>query len=278
MAISHILTPVDFSQCAIDALHVAGQLARLTRARITLLHVYSVPIPASDMAFATDNSHYRSLEQEAIEKLEALHKDVPGLKDVEVKYQLDCSYPVHAITTKAAELKADLIVMGSMGASGLGEVLIGSNTADAVTQAPCPVLCMTLGITEIHPRKIALATDYKDIDGDSLVLVKLMAQLFHSEVAFLHIQANPKTIDIKKSAIALNLHHIFEEVKHSYHFLNDQNITRGIEKFIAAQEIDLLVTVHRDHTLLERVFGSSVTKKMAMHLPVPLLAIRENRS
>jgi nucleotide-binding universal stress UspA family protein len=276
MSITHILTPVDFSQCAIDALHVAGQLAQLANAKITILHVYSVPIPATDIAFAIDNTHYKTLELEAIEKLEVLVGQVQPLSNVEVSYQLDCSYPVHAISAKARQLNVDLVVMGTMGATGIGEVMIGSNAADTVTRAPCPVLCTSLGITELHPRKIALATDYKHIESSSLELVKQIARLFNSEIEFLHIQANPKTIDIKKSAEALNLHHLFEEVKHSYHFLNDPDITKGIEHFIADHEVDLLVTIHRDHTLLERIFGTSVTKKMAMHLPIPLLAIRED--
>lgn len=276
MAIKHILTPVDFSQCSIDALHVAGQLAQLASAKITILHVYSVPIPASDIAFATDNSHYKTLESEAVEKLEDLKEEIPTLANVEVSYQLDCSYPVHAISSKAEELEVDLIVMGTMGAKGINEVIIGSNAADTVLQAPCPVLCTSLGITELHPRKIALATDYKTIDGQSLQLVKQLAGLFSSEIELLHIQASPKTIDVKKSAVALDLHHLFEDVNHSYHFINDQNITRGIERFITDHEVDLLVTIHRDHSFLERMFGSSVTKKMAMHLPVPLLAIREH--
>ncbi len=276
MSINHILTPVDFSQCAIDALHVAGQLAQLAHAKITILHVYSVPIPASDIAFATDSTHYKSLEQEAIDKLEALRGQVPSLDKIEVAYELDCSYPVYAISAMAAELKVDLIVMGTMGASGISEFLIGSNAGDTVVQAPCPVLCTGQGITELHPRKIALATDFKRMKSPSLDLVKELARLFNAEIEFLHIQASAKTIDVKKSAEALNLHHLFEDVKHSYHFLNDQDIARGIEKFIVDKEVDLLVTIHRDHTLFERIFGTSITKKMAMHLPIPLLAIKED--
>lgn len=276
MPITHILTPVDFSQCAIDALHVAGQLAQLAIAKITILHVYSVPIPASDIAFSTDSTHYKSLEQEAIDKIEALKGQVSTLDKVEVAYKLDCSYPVHAISAMAAELNVDLIVMGTMGATGISEFLIGSNAADTATQAPCPVLCTSLGITELHPRKIALATDFKRIESPSLDSVKQFARLFNSEIEFLHIQPNPKTIDVTKSAEALNLHHLFEDIKHSYHFLNDQNITKGIERFISDKAIDLLVTIHRDHTLFERLFDTSVTKKMAMHLPIPLLAIKEN--
>ncbi|MEQ9297516.1 MAG: universal stress protein [Cyclobacteriaceae bacterium] len=276
MPITHILTPVDFSQCAIDALHVAGQLAQLANAKITILHVYSVPIPASDIAFATDSTHYKSLEQEAIDKLEELKGQVSTLNKVEVAYKLDCSYPVHAISAMATELNVDLIVMGTMGATGISEFLIGSNAADTATQAPCPVLCTSIGITELHPRKIALATDFKHTESPSLDLVKQLARLFNSEIEFLHIQPNPKTIDVNKSAEALNLHHLFADIKHSYHFLNDQNITKGIERFISDKEIDLLVTIHRDHTLFERLFDTSVTKKMAMHLPIPLLAIKED--
>ncbi|MEM8894093.1 MAG: universal stress protein [Bacteroidota bacterium] len=271
--LSHILTPVDFSQCSKDALQVAAQLASMSGAKITLLHVYSVPVVASDIAFATDIAQYQTLEAEAKYKLEDLKTQVPLLDKVEVKYELDCSYPVHSISSKAEELQADLIIMGTMGANGLSEIFIGSNAADTVTQAPCPVLCTSLGITELHPRKIALATDYKHIEEPSLNIVKQISDLFRSEIEIMHIQPGTGTIDVNKSAEALNLHHTLEGYKHSYHFLNDENTVTGIERFIEEKEVDLLVTIHRDHSFLERIFGTSVTRKMAMHIPVPLLAI-----
>ncbi|GEM_PF-1553513 len=273
MNINHILTPVDFSQCSTDALQVAAQLAGMSNAKITILHVYSVPIPASDIAFATDATQYRSLETEARYKLEELKTQISALDSIEVMFELDCSYPVRAISSKAKQLDADLIVMGTMGAHGLSEIFIGTNAADTVTEAPCPVLCTSLGITELHPRKIALATDFKHIEQTSLDLVKQLATLFNAEIEIMHIQSETGTIDVEKSAEALNLHHIFDGYKHSYHFLNDENTIKGIERFIASKEVDLLVTIHRDRTLLERILGTSVTRKMAMHLPVPLLAI-----
>jgi nucleotide-binding universal stress UspA family protein len=273
MNLDHILTPVDFSECSIDAVQVAAQLARITHAKITLLHVYSVPVPASDIAFASDTTHYASLEQEAKYKLEDLARELPTLRGIQIKHELDCSYPVHAISAKALELNADLIVMGTMGARGISEVLIGSNAADTVVQAPCPVLCTAKGITELHPRKIAFASDFKNSRPHALDMVKKMAGLFNAEIEILHIQSGTGTIDVHKSAEALNLHHVFEGYKHSYHFFNDDNIIKGIEKFIEAQEVDLFVTRHRDHCILDRLLGTSVTRKMAMHLPVPLLAI-----
>ncbi|WP_332913425.1 universal stress protein [Algoriphagus boritolerans] len=44
------------------------------------------------------------------------------------------------ITESIAEQSPDLIVMGSKGASGLEEVIVGSNTEKVVRTATCPVV------------------------------------------------------------------------------------------------------------------------------------------
>jgi nucleotide-binding universal stress UspA family protein len=50
------------------------------------------------------------------------------------------SFPAEGITSKAAEIGADLIVMGSHGRRGLGRLLLGSQTSNVLAHSKIPVL------------------------------------------------------------------------------------------------------------------------------------------
>jgi nucleotide-binding universal stress UspA family protein len=50
------------------------------------------------------------------------------------------SFPAEGITAKAAEIGADLIVMGSHGRRGLGRLLLGSQTSNVLAHSKIPVL------------------------------------------------------------------------------------------------------------------------------------------
>lgn len=54
------------------------------------------------------------------------------------------------------EQKIDLVVMGTKGASGVTEILIGSNTADVIEKCHCPVLAIPAESDFKTPTKVVL--------------------------------------------------------------------------------------------------------------------------
>ena len=63
------------------------------------------------------------------------------------------------INIAAEKYKADMIIMGTHGARGLTEVLIGSNAEKVVQSAERPVLTIR-GYSNIEPKNIVFATDF----------------------------------------------------------------------------------------------------------------------
>lgn len=134
-----ILVPVDFSQHSLAALDFAVSLAQLTRAAILVCHaldpIYSGgrfdaprlrPFRAQALADAK-----QQLAKLAVQRVKpyapVVHRVVQG-----VAYT--------AIVDIASRAKADLIVMGSRGRTGLSRLFIGSVAERVVRLAPCPVL------------------------------------------------------------------------------------------------------------------------------------------
>ena len=63
-----------------------------------------------------------------------------SLDSVSVRTHLRLEAPAHEIAQLAADLEADLVVVGTQGRRGIARLLLGSVAEDVVRLAPCPVL------------------------------------------------------------------------------------------------------------------------------------------
>lgn len=86
-------------------------------------------------------------EQERAESSEELEK-LNQVLEVQAEPLIRTGEPGPAICDAAADLKADVVVVGSHGHGWLQRVLIGSVSNHVLHHAPCPVLVMRLEDTE----------------------------------------------------------------------------------------------------------------------------------
>jgi len=145
MNVRTILVPTDASRDADCALSAAVDLAKLSRARIVVLHAYNVDSRAAPSALGTytlpqslcDELHSRAtdLVQKAVHEVVAQGVEASGLT---------VSAPAaSAIVEEAERLPADLIVMGTTGRTDLAHVLLGSVAEWVIKTAQCPVMTVS---------------------------------------------------------------------------------------------------------------------------------------
>ena len=140
MSFQKILVPVDFSDHSAKALEFALELAAAFKARIELLHCYQLsPAALSPYGMVLPESFDREVREAAARRL-GEWRDTVAARGVEVGAHLSSMLPSLAITDTADELKADLVVMGTRGLSGLKHVLLGSVAERVLRTARCPVL------------------------------------------------------------------------------------------------------------------------------------------
>ncbi len=138
-SIQHILLPHDFSETADRALAYALTLAEKLGSRVTVLHVYEVPIYAFPEGPALTMPMTADLERASAAALDAVvaRSRRPG---VNLEKQLRQGVAWREIDEAAKELKVDLVVMATHGRKGLARALLGSVAEKVVRTAPCPVL------------------------------------------------------------------------------------------------------------------------------------------
>jgi nucleotide-binding universal stress UspA family protein len=141
--ISHLLICTDGSEYSEGAIREGIALAKRNNARITALSVIDF------------NAEFDALAPDLLEKMEeqaAGH--VRSIKGLAEKEGVACTAivtrsenPFLAIAEEASKIKADLLVMGRRGRTGLKRLLMGSVTKRTIGHSPCNVL--------VVPRKAA---------------------------------------------------------------------------------------------------------------------------
>ncbi|MCX6290565.1 MAG: universal stress protein [Bacteroidetes bacterium] len=277
-AVRNILVPTDFSENANQAMDYACELASVMCAKLFLINAFHIPaIVTVDEASLLSISN---AEKDSQSKLGGVKKDIlktfPGLQVETISAN---GFAVDEIVLSVAEKKIDLVIMGTKGASGLAEMLIGSNTAEVIEKAACPVLALPSEAKFTNVNKIVFATNYEDNDFQTLFLLTEMFKPFKPEIIILHVEEdhNPqlesRMLEWFKGQVITNIPYN----KLSFNLISGKNISQSLNEFLVENEINLFAMSTKKRGFVEKLFHKSLTKKFAYHTHIPLLAFHAYR-
>ncbi|HZJ20800.1 MAG TPA: universal stress protein [Pricia sp.] len=273
-----ILLPTDFSENAYNALKYAVELYNDDDCNFYLLNTYTPPIHQTEYVMDTSaqlglGDIYRT---QSLENLEELQK----------RATVEFKNPQHIFNTRSAfntlideiletveNEQIDLIVMGTQGATGAQEILFGTNTADVIDKANCPVIAVPSKFKYDAPKEILFPTDY-EIDYREKQLGELLhlAKKFNSKINVLNVTSSYELSQeqkTNKSALAVT----FNSISHEYHEVPDTEIITAITDFQSKKGTDFLVMLQNKHTFFERLYIEPVIKKIGFHGNVPFMVL-----
>jgi len=138
-----IMHATDFSSASSRALAKAVELAKQNKAELLLVHVLAAIIPYDPGDGYADPYLYVELEKstrrQAQSSLEALVKKVKRAR-VKVSSLLLKGTAHDQIVRAAKNRRADLIVIGTHGRTGITKLFMGSVAGRVVSTASCPVM------------------------------------------------------------------------------------------------------------------------------------------
>jgi nucleotide-binding universal stress UspA family protein len=153
-AIKRIVVPVDFTDFSRRAADYAVMLARRFRAKVVLVHVIEpFTYDINESMWVVD--HYAALKAIG-ERLLAQQEKALTRKGVAVRTALLRGAPAFEIIDEARRRRADLIVMGTHGRTGLQHLVLGSVAERVVRLAACPVLTVGSGKGLKHRKPLPL--------------------------------------------------------------------------------------------------------------------------
>jgi universal stress protein A len=159
-----ILVPVDFSPYSTEALLYAASIADRFSASLQVLHVISQEVRtfATHRHLEQSGTPHRPLallgpyseplgvppeqtDEVVVDLREQAHTTLqqfmpPQLAGHPLEFRIEVGHPFEQILEVAKRERADLIVMGTHGRTGLAHLVMGSVAVRVVRLAPCPVL------------------------------------------------------------------------------------------------------------------------------------------
>jgi nucleotide-binding universal stress UspA family protein len=186
MLFNKILVPTDGSENTNPAISQALRLAKFTGAEVTAICINDQSNYASTTDVVPDlDSHLYQASVAAVRKVVEQGKNI----GVEVTPLVINGIPAREIIDASREY--DLIVMGTIGRTGLAHLLLGSVAEKVIRFASCPVLVIH-GAVDNQPdglsfHRILIPTDGSNNTKPAVALGLTLAKTFQAEVIALSV-------------------------------------------------------------------------------------------
>lgn len=274
---NRILVPIDFSDQAKYASKVAASIAKKTNSEIILLHMFDIPPDTIDPASASNlhggaqNIYYMKGIHREFQKFMAL----PFFKGIKVIESVRFHKAFEGVIEESKEKNVDLIVMGSHGASGLKEILVGSNTEKVVRLSHIPVLVIKKDIDNFEINDIVFASDFGNESKKTFQNVINYAKMFNAKLHLLFINTihnfvSTRVLNEKLSSFTNS----FEMTNYTVNVYSDSTIEEGILNFTSEIDADMIaINTHR-RSGLYHLFSDNIGKDLANHALKPVITFK----
>lgn len=258
-----IIVPTDLSQVADNAARYAAQMIKgQYDVNFILYHVYE-----NDEDKDTANILLGRLKDE----LQSKHMIKVETRMEEGGDFIDC------LEKQARHSDAHLIVMGITGKSKLEQVFMGSNTLKMVERNVCPVLIVPATAQYFEIKNVCLLSDFKDVqDSIPEVPIKNVLNLFRPSLHIVNVNSE-HYVSLTPDFMAerSRLLEMFQGYKPEFYFIGTFDLVDTVQTFVADKNIDMLITVPRNHSFFGNLFKTSKTKQLVYEITIPILAAHE---
>jgi nucleotide-binding universal stress UspA family protein len=271
-----IIVPTDFSAVSINAMNYALNMAKDLKARVIIFNAFQIPVAFSEVPVVTVSME--EMQHTSEEKLATLKKDVEHVTSGEI--EINTVSRLGDVVEELADLcdaeNPFAVVMGTKGAGKIERLLIGSNTLSAIKRLHAPVMIIPPGATYKKIKKIGFACDFTKVRETTPVNeITDLLNTFGATLDVLNVDYKEKHFSGDITTESTELHSLLAHLNPSYHYINSINVEEGINSFSDANNIDLLLTIPKKHTVIENIFAKSHSNALILHAHIPIVAIHE---
>lgn len=278
MPFTKIYVATDLSEPAQRATAQAARLAKAAGATLVVLHVYD-PVPEFSLgpeATGVKLEKLRRLAEEQLEATIASKYDVPV--DTKVVVGADVAGTICKVVEEGG---ADLLVVSSLGRTGLPRFLLGSVAERTVREASCPVWVVREG--EELPARFQVCTDLSAGAANGIELTREVMASVGGKAELVHAlqdPAQPLALETRRSVERERREEL--SVLYTATFGGEPRVTvtsgsSPVQAIIAHAERtspDVLVLATAGRTGLERLLIGSVAERVVRFAPCSVLVAR----
>lgn len=182
--IQKILVPYDFSEKSENALATAIRLAEKYKSTLTVLHVFERALDSEILKYIVFPKDIEAkLKAKIDSELKRLHPAENSM--VKIETIVKKGKATVEILLVAEKEKADLIVMGTQGKTGLQHLILGSVAEKVIRKTASPVLIQR-GKSQ-NFKKVLVPIDFSHHAEEALHQAVQYAEDFNAELHLLHV-------------------------------------------------------------------------------------------
>ncbi|TKC07446.1 universal stress protein [Pedobacter frigoris] len=269
----------DFSDAALSAANYAAALAgQLNASR--LLICYSEHIPTT---MEMHSQSIRLIEQEHqrhLEQLKTLKDELQTClnKRIVIETYIDQRPLDEIVKSYNEDQSAELVVMGIAGKNRLERTFIGSNTIHVARITAIPLLIVPEHTMFRTIEKVVFACDLKKVSKTTPALtIKHMVNRLGAKLSILNVDHNEERFNPDTIAEMTDLHQLWDNEQPEYHYTDNEDIAKGVMDFADEHQMQMVIAVPKAYGFFESLFHSSLTRKLAYHIHLPLLLFKEEK-
>lgn len=265
-----ILFPTDFSKQSIQALKETVKLNQQLNYELVILHAYSRPYSEG----FNQKGNLDQMEESVKKHFMRLNKEIPELSAQKHSFKQVLGEITDAVIYFANHESIGLIVMGTKGAMGIGE-LFGTKTAKIIKSVDVPVIIVPKDASLMPVSKVGLACDYsEETPVKKLDLLNRLADSLKFELDLITLNRDEKTMTKQEKGNRDALEAILEKISYKSHFVKSNDVQWGLIKYAKTHGLNMIAVISKNYNFMERLFHESLTKEMAFHSPIPVLVLK----
>jgi nucleotide-binding universal stress UspA family protein len=275
-----ILVPTDFSELSLTALRYAASMAKHSEAEIILLHVMQ---PYEHEAILNKIIDFKGTLQKAIEeKLNDIKASNSDLLGVPVRVKITEGKIYESIEKIVSEEELDLIVMGTHGAGGLGNLekyVLGTNAYRTVHVSGCPVITLREIKEKVAYENILLPLDMTKETKQKVDTAIKIAKVLGSAIHVISITSFMDEFRYNIKEIKNQLDEVAEKVsaagvKVFTNMLRNDDVADTVIEYSQEINADLVIIMTREESKLNDMVVGSSARKVITESKVPVLSLR----
>lgn len=275
-----ILLPTDFSDNSWNAISYAVELFIEDGAIFHLLHAFSpfMVAPSGPIeAQALDETIFRAAEENSRRELKKLeNKILTAYPDAKVKTHAKFDFFTTAIHRFLEDHEIKCIVLGTKGASGIKEIVMGSNTSSLIGKVKVPILAIPEQTTYVAIKNVVMCTDLNVVPTEKgLEPLRKLLELTGAKLHVLSIQKSERELNRKEKDIQNVYEKLLDNAKVIFKTYPNKDIESGINLYVEEINADVVCAIARKHSFFERLLERSKSKALTNHTKVPLLVVNE---
>jgi len=273
-----IIVPIDFSEHSEYALETAASIAKKHNSELIVLHMLELSnavYTASRSSIGEEAVFYLKLAEQKMSKF----LDRRFLEGLEITPVIKHFKVFKEINEIVDEQQIDLIVMGSHGASGVKEVIIGSNAEKVVRHSTIPVLIVKQNPILVEFNTAIFASDFSEEVIEAYLKAKTVFDKLDATMNLIYINT-PDTsfkssveIDRLVSSFLKKADGNLESLP-DVHVVSDYSVEQGILNFSKNIGADLIGVATHGRKGLSHFFEGSISEDIANHSTLPVMTFK----